>query len=141
MRIPEWPAAPATAPSNVPNYVLDKFRTQATLKDMSLPTKQKLLNYLGYSVPLDIVATALPTTLPISATPHLAMGGSIHSFPVQMTYSGTLDASGNLTSARSQSILYGTMEGGYILSIAAQVWSKWYFYLLNCLGIPLHQKL
>lgn len=112
LRIPEWPAAPATAPSNVPNYVLDKFRTQATLKDMSLPTKQKLLNYLGYSVPLDIVATALPTTLPISATPHLAMGGSIHSFPVQMTYSGTLDASGNLTSARSQSILYGTMEGG-----------------------------
>ena len=110
LRIPEWPA-PA-APSNVPTYVLGKFGTQTTLKDMPLLTKQKLLNYLGYSVPLDTAATALPTTLPISATPHLAMGGSIHSFPVQMTYSGTLDASGNLTSTRSQSILYGTMEGG-----------------------------
>lgn len=109
LRIPEWPA---TAPSNVPTYVLGKFGTQTTLKDMPLLTRQKLLNYLGYSVPLDETATALPTTLPIPATPHLAMGGSIHSFPVQMTYSGTLDASGNLTSTRSQSILYGTMEGG-----------------------------
>lgn len=109
LRIPEWPA---TAPSNVATYVLGKFGTQTTLQDMPLLVKQKLLNYLGYSVPLDATATALPTTLPISATPHLAMGGSIHSFPVQMTYSGTLDASGNLTSTRSQSILYGTMEGG-----------------------------
>ena len=109
LRIPEWPA---TAPSNVPTYVLGKFGTQTTLQDMPLLVKQKLLNYLGYSVPLDATATALPTTLPISATPHLAMGGSIHSFPVQMTYSGTLDASGNLTGTRSQSILYGTMEGG-----------------------------
>ena len=109
LRIPEWPT---TAPSNVSAYVLGKFGTQTTLQDMSLLVKQKLLNYLGYSVPLDATATALPTILSISATPHLAMGGSIHSFPVQMTYSGTLDASGNLTSTRSQSILYGTMEGG-----------------------------
>ena len=109
LRIPEWPE---TAPSNVPTYVLGKFGTQTTLQDMPLLVKQKLLNYLGYSVPLDATATALPTILPISTIPHLAMGGSIHSFPVQMTYSGTLDASGNLTSTRSQSILYGTMEGG-----------------------------
>lgn len=108
LRIPEGPL-PTT---NIATYVLDKFNNQTTLKDMSLSVRQALLNYLGYSVPLDATATALPTTLPISATPHLAMGGSIHSFPVQMTYSGTLDASGNLTSTRSQSILYGTMEGG-----------------------------
>ena len=38
--------------------------------------------------------------------------GSIHSLPVQLTYNGTLDDNGNLTSAREQSILYGTMEGG-----------------------------
>lgn len=109
LRIPEWPA---TTPSNVATYVLGKFSTQPTLQDMPLLVKQKLLNYLGYSVPLDAAATVLPTTLSISAIPHLAMGGSIHSFPVQMTYSGTLDNSGNLTSTRSQSILYGTMEGG-----------------------------
>ncbi|MDN5511401.1 PilC/PilY family type IV pilus protein [Acinetobacter sp.] len=108
LRIPEGPL-PTT---NTAAYVLDKFNNQTTLKDMSLSTRQALLNYLGYSVPLDATATTLPTTLPIPETPHLAMGGSIHSFPVQMTYSGTLDASGNLTSTRSQSILYGTMEGG-----------------------------
>lgn len=108
LRIPEGPL-PAT---NTATYVLNKFNNQTTLKDMPLSARQALLNYLGYSVPLDETATTLPTTLPISATPHLAMGGSIHSFPVQMTYSGTLDASGNLTSTRSQSILYGTMEGG-----------------------------
>ena len=111
LRIPEGPV-PAT---NVATYVLGKFETQATLKDMPVLVKQKLLNYLGYSIPLDTTVTGvltLPTTLSIPATPHLAMGGSIHSFPVQMTYSGTLDASGNLTSTRSQSILYGTMDGG-----------------------------
>jgi len=108
LRIPEGPL-PAT---NTATYVLNKFNNQTTLKDMPLSARQALLNYLGYSVPLDESATTLPTTLPISATPHLAMGGSIHSFPVQMTYSGTLDASGNLTATRSQSILYGTMEGG-----------------------------
>ena len=107
LRIPEG-SVPTT---NVSAYVLEKFGTQTTLQDMPLLVKKKLLNYLGYSVPLDDV-TALPTTLLISATPHLAMGGSVHSFPVQLTYSGTLDASGNLTSTRSQSILYGTMEGG-----------------------------
>jgi type IV pilus assembly protein PilY1 len=40
------------------------------------------------------------------------MGGSIHSFPIQLTYSGTLDATGKLTNIRSQSVLYGTMDGG-----------------------------
>lgn len=108
LRIPEGPL-PTTG---VPAYVLGKFGNQTTLQDMPLLAKQKLLNYLGYSVPLDATATALPTTLALSPAPHVAMGGSIHSFPVQLTYSGTLDASGNLTSTRSQSILYGTMEGG-----------------------------
>ncbi|CAB1208057.1 pilus assembly protein [Acinetobacter bouvetii] len=108
LRIPEGPL-PTTGTAT---YVLDKFNNQTTLKDMPLSTRQALLNYLGYSVPLDSTATALPSALTLSATPYLAMGGSIHSFPVQMTYSGTLDASGNLTSTRSQSILYGTMEGG-----------------------------
>ena len=98
--------------TGVSAYVLDKFNTQDTLKDIPVYSKQKLLNYLGFSVPLDSTATSLPSTLTLSPTPHLAMGGSIHSFPVQLTYSGTLDALGNLTSTRSQSILYGTMDGG-----------------------------
>ncbi|MCR4529445.1 PilC/PilY family type IV pilus protein [Acinetobacter venetianus] len=108
LRIPAGPI-PQTG---VPAYVLNQFNTQDTLKDIPIFSKQKLLNYLGFSVPLDSTATSLPTPLTLSSTPHLAMGGSIHSFPVQLTYSGTLDSMGNLTSTRSQSILYGTMDGG-----------------------------
>lgn len=93
-------------------YVLKQFTEQNTLKDFPIFVKQKLLNYLGFSVPLDEVATDLPETLITPNAPHLAMGGSVHSFPVQLTYSGTLDASGQLTSTREQSILYGTMDGG-----------------------------
>ncbi|MEQ1104020.1 VWA domain-containing protein [Acinetobacter ursingii] len=98
--------------TSVSTYVLNQFKTQDVLKDFPLLAKIKLLNYLGYSVPYDETATALPTTLSLSAAPFLAMGGSIHSFPVQLTYSGTLDDKGELTDTRSQSVLYGTMDGG-----------------------------
>lgn len=108
LRIPES-GAPTTG---VEVYVLDKFNTQTTLKDFPLIVKQKLLNYLGYAVPLDDTATALPTSLVIPDTPNLAMGGSIHSYPIQLTYSGTLDSTGKLTNIRSQSVLYGSMDGG-----------------------------
>ncbi|MFM6904661.1 MAG: pilus assembly protein PilY [Acinetobacter tjernbergiae] len=108
LRIPEGPV-PNT---NVAVYVLGKFSTQLGLKDFPLLVKQKLLNYLGYSVPLDESATALPVSLTTPNAPNLAMGGSIHSYPVQLTYSGTLDSTGKLTSTRSQSVLYGTMDGG-----------------------------
>ncbi|MCH7314067.1 VWA domain-containing protein [Acinetobacter sp. ANC 3882] len=108
LRIPEGPL-PATG---VGAYVLGKFGTQTTLKDFPLTIKQKLLNYLGFTVPLDETATALPTSLVTPNVPNLAMGGSIHSFPIQLTYSGELDATGKLTNIRSQSVLYGTMDGG-----------------------------
>lgn len=108
LRIPEG-TVPTT---NVGSYVLDKFSTQLGLKDFPPFIKQKLLNYLGYSVPLDETATALPTSLITPNAPNLAMGGSIHSYPIQLTYSGTLDSTGKLTSTRSQSVLYGTMDGG-----------------------------
>ncbi|WP_410549102.1 VWA domain-containing protein [Acinetobacter guillouiae] len=98
--------------SGISAYVLGQFKNQTTLKDFPLLTKIKLLNYLGFSVPYDETATALPTSLQTSNAPFLAMGGSIHSLPVQLTYSGTLDEKGNLTSTRSQSVLYGTMDGG-----------------------------
>ncbi|WP_051065087.1 PilC/PilY family type IV pilus protein [Acinetobacter beijerinckii] len=108
LRIPEGP----TPNTGVASYVLGKFTTQTTLKDFPLAIKQKLLNYLGFAVPLDETATALPTSLSTPITPNLAMGGSIHSFPIQLTYSGTLDSSGKLTNVRDQSVLYGTMDGG-----------------------------
>ncbi len=62
-------------------------------------------------MPLDETATALPTSLVTPDTPNLAMG-EYHSYPIQLTYSGTLDSTGKLTNIRSQSVLYGTMDGG-----------------------------
>ncbi len=48
--------------------------------------KQRVfLNYLGYAVPLDETATALPTSLVTPNTPNLAMRGSIHSYPIRAT--------------------------------------------------------
>lgn len=108
LRIPEGPI-PSTG---VPAYVLKKFGEQTSLKDFPLITKQKLLNYLGFSVPINAADTQLPPTLTAPSAPHLAMGGSVHSFPVQLTYSGNLDATGKLGTTRKQSILYGTMDGG-----------------------------
>lgn len=117
LQIPEKPVPtatdPFTSPASTSSYVLGKLNVttgQAVLKDFPLAIKLKLLNFLGYSTPID--ATALPTSLTTSNAPYLSMGGSIHSAPVQLTYSGTMDDSGNLTTARSQSILFGTMEGG-----------------------------
>lgn len=97
---------------DVPNSakLLDRFNTDTTIKQFTILLKVKLLNYLGYD--LDLTTESLPTTLTAPQAPYTAMGGSIHSFPVQLTYSGTLDADGNLTSVRSQSVLYGSMEGG-----------------------------
>ncbi|WP_031996690.1 MULTISPECIES: PilC/PilY family type IV pilus protein [unclassified Acinetobacter calcoaceticus/baumannii complex] len=116
LKIPAAPAVntnPFDTAANTASYVLGKFNSstgQDVLKAFPVSLKLKLLNYLGY--PTDITATALPSTLTTSNAPYLSMGGSIHSFPVQLTYSGTLDQNGNLTSAREQSILYGSMEGG-----------------------------
>ncbi|WP_257224433.1 MULTISPECIES: PilC/PilY family type IV pilus protein [unclassified Acinetobacter] len=92
-------------------YILDKFNNQAVLKDFPLLLKYKLLNYLGYNLDLT-TPTSLPTQLNVPTQPFISLGGSIHSFPVQLTYSGELDVNGDLTSVRQQSVLYGSMEGG-----------------------------
>ncbi|WP_440206503.1 PilC/PilY family type IV pilus protein [Acinetobacter oleivorans] len=116
LRIPAAPATganPFDSASSTASYVLGKFDAstgQDILKTFPISLKLKILNYLGYST--DISATTLPSSLVTSNAPYLSMGGSIHSLPVQLTYNGTLDENGNLTSAREQSILYGTMEGG-----------------------------
>lgn len=92
--------------------VLAKFVAgtgQAVLRDFPLAAKLKLLNYLGY--PVDLTSTALPTSLTTPVEPFLSMGGIIHSLPVQLTYSGQLK-NDELDTAKAQSVLYGTMEGG-----------------------------
>ncbi|BAP35282.1 putative type 4 pili biogenesis protein PilY [Acinetobacter guillouiae] len=92
-----------------PTNLLDKFKTDSRLKNLTLDIQLKLLNYLGYN--LSLSSTQLPNSLDTPKDAFTSMGASIHSFPVQMTYKGTLDADGNLKSTRDQSVLYGSMEG------------------------------
>lgn len=130
LRIPAAPEGtnPFTSPTSTANYVLGKFNSssgQPILRDLALTIKLKLLNYLGYNV--DINTTTLPTSLTTSNAPHLSMGASIYSSPVQLTYSGTLDANGNLTNARDQAILYGSSEGGLHLVNASSGEEKMVF--------------
>lgn len=88
----------------------DASTGQAVLKDFPPLVKRKLLNYLGYDLPLN--NTSLPASLSSPTNPFLAMGGIVHSLPVQLTYSGTLDSNGQLMTTRTQSVAYGSMEGG-----------------------------
>ncbi|RZL15355.1 MAG: pilus assembly protein PilY, partial [Pedobacter sp.] len=116
LRIPEGPVPTATGANSdqaLSAYVLQKFNSstgQAILKDFPVGLKLKLLNYLGYNLNID--NAELPITLTAPNTKYVAMGGSIHSFPTQITYSGAYNANGKLTATRKQSLLYGTMEGG-----------------------------
>lgn len=89
---------------------IDAFNNQSVLEKFSTPLKLKLLNYLGFDLDLTSNET-LPAALTAPEKPFISIGGSIHSFPVQLTYSGDLDAFGNLTDIRKQSVLYGSMEG------------------------------
>ncbi|MBJ9953953.1 MULTISPECIES: PilC/PilY family type IV pilus protein [unclassified Acinetobacter] len=98
-----------TQSATTPTSLLDKFKTDSRLKNLALDIQLKLLNYLGYN--LSLSSTQLPSSLDTPKDAFTSMGASIHSFPVQMTYKGTLDADGNLKSTRDQSVLYGSMEG------------------------------
>ncbi|MCG2608066.1 pilus assembly protein PilY [Acinetobacter sp. SM34] len=108
------PTAPTdgytTVPATSASYILDQFATATTIKDYPALLKRKLLNYLGFN--LELTTDALPSTLTVSDAPYFSLGGIIHSYPVQLTYSGTLDANGDLTTTRDRSVLFGTMEGG-----------------------------
>ena len=116
LKIPVAPSAgtnPFTSATSTASYVLGKFNIssgQDILSSFSPAIKLKILNYLGYKT--DTNASVLPTALTTENAPYLSMGGSIHSLPVQLTYSGGLDANGNLTTTRDQSIMYGSSEGG-----------------------------
>ena len=111
LQIPTSPSGGyTTAPNNSASYILNQFATATTIKDYPVLLKRKLLNYLGFN--LELTTDTLPITLSVSNEPYFSLGGIVHSYPVQLTYSGTLDANGDLTSTRDRSILFGTMEGG-----------------------------
>jgi type IV pilus assembly protein PilY1 len=79
------------------------------MKDMDPILKKDLINYFGYNLPLD--ATAIPATLPAASAANIAMGGSDHAQPIQLSYSATIDPKTGTISARTESVLYGSMEG------------------------------
>lgn len=111
LRVPTAPSGGyAGTPAQSATHILGEFNTATTIKDYPALLKRKLLNYLGFN--LELTTDALPTTLTVSDAPHFSLGGIVHSYPVQLTYSGTLDANGDLTTIRERSILFGTMEGG-----------------------------
>ena len=89
--------------------LLKNFKNDSVLTNLAVDIKLKLLNYFGYPVALS--PAVMPDTLTAPKDATSAMGASIHSFPVQMTYAGELDANGDLKSTRKQSVLYGSMEG------------------------------
>ncbi|WP_234954408.1 PilC/PilY family type IV pilus protein [Acinetobacter johnsonii] len=111
--------------------VLNTFRNQTTLKDFPISIKLKLLNYLGFKVDTSLEAIPANDDVSYEGSPYTSMGGIIHSFPVQMTYSGRITATGELATdditlpdgtilkPRNQSVLYGSMEGGLHIVDAA----------------------
>ncbi|MEG2430885.1 MAG: PilC/PilY family type IV pilus protein [Acinetobacter sp.] len=97
-------------PADSASHILTQFGSDTIIKNYPALLKRKLLNYLGFN--LELTTDALPATLTVPNAPYFSMGGIVHSYPVQLTYSGTLDDKGDLTAARDRSVLFGTMEGG-----------------------------
>ncbi|WP_218956356.1 PilC/PilY family type IV pilus protein [Acinetobacter sp. YH12073] len=120
LQVPKLSAGTTSSKSTI----LDRFKSQDILKDFPIALRLKLLNYIGFKV--DTALEAIPSDSEVSyeGSPYFSMGGIIHSFPVQMTYSGTVTESGELATSdielpdktilkpRKQSVLYGSMEGG-----------------------------
>lgn len=97
-----------TAATNIPAR-FNATNGVAPMKDMDIILKKALINYLGYDLPLD--ATNIPTTLPIPSTKFLSMGGSVHAQPIQLSYSATINPTTGAITGRTESVLYGSMEG------------------------------
>ncbi|WP_218949622.1 MULTISPECIES: PilC/PilY family type IV pilus protein [unclassified Acinetobacter] len=120
LQVPKLSAGTTSSKSTI----LDRFKSQDILKSFPIALRLKLLNYIGFKV--DTALEAIPTDSEVNyeGSPYFSMGGIIHSFPVQMTYSGTVTESGELATSdielpdktilkpRKQSVLYGSMEGG-----------------------------
>lgn len=111
--------------------ILNAFRNQTTLRDFPISIKLKLLNYLGFKVDTSLETFPANNAVQYEGSPYVSMGGIIHSFPVQMTYSGRITATGELATdditlpdgtilkPRNQSVMYGSMEGGLHIVDAA----------------------
>ncbi|MDE2420530.1 MAG: hypothetical protein KGO49_05040 [Gammaproteobacteria bacterium] len=101
------PAADATTNTNE-NDVL-RMLNQSPYNGIN-PVRKRLaiLNFLGYELPLN--SATLPTTLTPPTKPYKALGATIHSAPVSLTYQGSIDANGK-ESGLKESLAFGSMDG------------------------------
>ena len=86
------------------------------LTNISVAKRYSLLNYLGYKA---VTAPTLTTTqlnaLAVTpSSPYRYLGGVLHSTPLMVTESVTLNSKGNTVSddGRKEYVVYGSMEGG-----------------------------
>ncbi|WP_213067210.1 PilC/PilY family type IV pilus protein [Acinetobacter sp. CFCC 10889] len=133
---------PEVANSTLATTITSLNENAVTSKFTNL-LKRKILNYLGFKI--DLNNTALPTdltTVPLQerGKEWNSLGGISHSLPVQVTYAGELNSDGELQSARSQSILFGTMEGGLHLVDASTGVEQFAFIPSDILSDPLQSS-
>lgn len=87
-----------------------------TTTEYSVEKRIALLNYLGYQLalpatpPAELTAATI-NALPIPASPYRYLGGVIHSTPLVVTESASIDAQDKVTS-RKEYVVYGSMDGG-----------------------------
>lgn len=87
-----------------------------TTTEYSVKKRIALLNYLGYQLalpatpPAELTAATI-NALPIPASPYRYLGGVIHSTPLVVTESASIDAQDKVTS-RKEYVVYGSMDGG-----------------------------
>ncbi|MEF9958051.1 MAG: PilC/PilY family type IV pilus protein, partial [Acinetobacter sp.] len=82
--------------------------------NITVAQRYNLLNYLGYQASAGTTLTTsdvngLATT---PTSPYRYLGGVIHSTPLVVTQSATLNSDGNGVGSRKEYVVYGSMEGG-----------------------------
>ncbi|WP_151722975.1 hypothetical protein [Acinetobacter junii] len=82
--------------------------------NITVAQRYNLLNYLGYQASAGTTLTTsdvngLATT---PTSPYRYLGGVIHSIPLVVTQSATLNSDGNGVGSRKEYVVYGSMEGG-----------------------------
>ena len=90
-----------------------------SIKDLSVPQRYALLNYLGYATALpeanvsSLSASDLANITQTPNSPYRYLGGVVHSTPLLVTQEAKLDNKGNtLINGRNEYVVYGSMEGG-----------------------------
>ncbi|WP_228274818.1 pilus assembly protein [Acinetobacter ursingii] len=83
-----------------------------TATEFPITTRASLLKYLGYNVtPANWNKTTLDA-ITYGQSPYRFLGGVIHSKPLVVTQSATINAATNAVTSRNEYVVYGSMEGG-----------------------------